>query len=181
MHKSIAMIVAITLGVGSAHAAGYVKFGDIKGESTDTADANHDKWIDVLSIDWGSNKLGSSAAPGRQSAKLTIKENKQAVLVGLLLPAVQSARAATSARTATGRVSERLRHKDRMTYDQTAGGRVVKRWTLHDVEYQRPRATGRNGATHSINLTYKCKDWINIASGEAGSDCRRPARRKKTK
>jgi len=36
----------------------FVKYDGVDGES---ADANHDKWIDVLSIDWGSNKPGGGA------------------------------------------------------------------------------------------------------------------------
>ena len=36
----------------------FVKYDGVDGES---ADANHDKWIDVLSIDWGSSKPGGGA------------------------------------------------------------------------------------------------------------------------
>lgn len=36
----------------------FAKYDGIDGESQD---ANHDKWIDVLSIDWGSNKPGGGA------------------------------------------------------------------------------------------------------------------------
>ena len=36
----------------------FAKYDGVDGESQD---ANHDKWIDVLSIDWGSNKPGSGA------------------------------------------------------------------------------------------------------------------------
>ena len=36
----------------------FVKYDGVDGESQD---ANHDKWIDVLSIDWGSNKPGGGA------------------------------------------------------------------------------------------------------------------------
>ena len=36
----------------------FAKYDGVDGES---ADANHDKWIDVLSIDWGSNKPGGGA------------------------------------------------------------------------------------------------------------------------
>ena len=36
----------------------FAKYDGVDGES---ADANHDKWIDVLSIDWGSNKPGAGA------------------------------------------------------------------------------------------------------------------------
>jgi type VI secretion system secreted protein Hcp len=38
--------------------AAFAKYDGIDGESKD---ANHDKWIDVLSIDWGSNKPGGGA------------------------------------------------------------------------------------------------------------------------
>ena len=36
----------------------FAKYDGVDGESTD---ANHDKWIDVLSIDWGSHKPGGGA------------------------------------------------------------------------------------------------------------------------
>jgi type VI secretion system Hcp family effector len=38
--------------------AAFAKYDGIDGES---ADANHDKWIDVLSIDWGAHKPGGGA------------------------------------------------------------------------------------------------------------------------
>lgn len=183
MRKSIAIIIAFTLAAGSAQAAGYVKLGDIKGESAEAGDANHDKWIDVLSVDWGSHKPGAAS---RQSATLTIKENQLAVRVGLLLPAVQKVREAApstqpsrTANAGLGGVASTTKRAGRMTYDETAGGRVVKRWTLRDVEYQRPRATGRDGATHTLNITYRCKDWTVIATGKTGSDCNLPARGKR--
>ena len=36
----------------------FAKYDGVDGESSD---ANHDKWIDVLSIDWGSHKPGGGA------------------------------------------------------------------------------------------------------------------------
>lgn len=171
MYKSIAIIIAFTLVAGSAQAAGYLKLGDIKGEATEASDPNHDKWIDVLSVSWGQSKPG---AAGRQSATLTIKENQQAVLIGMLLPAVQKARSTQPSRAGVAATTQKAR---RMTYDETARGRVVKRWTLRDVEYQRLRASGRDGASHKLNITYKCKDWTVIATGKTGSDCNLPARR----
>jgi len=39
--------------VGDAYGAVFAKYDGIDGESTD---ASHDKWIDVLSIDWGMHK-----------------------------------------------------------------------------------------------------------------------------
>ena len=96
-----AITLALMLSLGaSASAAGYVKIPDIKGEATD---ANHDKWIDVLSIDWGSHKPGGGATgQSRRSGSaqdvkigLTIEYEKAApkihdnCVTGLLLPAVQ--------------------------------------------------------------------------------------------
>ena len=43
---------------GDATAAVFAKYDGVDGESQD---ANHDKWIDVLSIDWGSHKPGGGA------------------------------------------------------------------------------------------------------------------------
>jgi type VI secretion system secreted protein Hcp len=43
-------------------ASGYMKFGDIKGESQD---AGHEDWIDVLSVDWGeADPTGSTSRVG---------------------------------------------------------------------------------------------------------------------
>lgn len=44
--------------LGEANAAAFLKLGDIKGESTD---ANHDGWIDVLSVSHGVHKPGGGA------------------------------------------------------------------------------------------------------------------------
>jgi type VI secretion system secreted protein Hcp len=61
MTKTITILAGIVLSVvlitgfnvPDAAAAGFLKLGDIKGESTDEA---HKDWIDVLSIDWGASK-----------------------------------------------------------------------------------------------------------------------------
>ena len=59
----ITSVLTIAVAVGamsSAASAGvFAKYDGVDGEATD---ANHDKWIDVLSIDWGSNKPGGGAA-----------------------------------------------------------------------------------------------------------------------
>jgi type VI secretion system secreted protein Hcp len=67
MRKIILSLTLLILLVGMAipvDAAIYIKYDGIEGES---ADAHHDKWIDVLSIDWGANKpTGSSGASRRR-------------------------------------------------------------------------------------------------------------------
>ncbi len=174
---TVAFVASLAVTAGGAHAAGYMKLGDIKGESTEAGDDKHDKWIDVLSVDWGAQD-----ADGRHNAVMTVKEGEEPVLIGLLLPAVQKVRAAPSSstgRSSAMRVSERLRHKGRMTYRETSRGRDVKTWVLHDAEFDRPRATGRAGATHRLRINYKCKDWTIVATGEKGGDCAAPARARK--
>ncbi len=37
----------------------FAKYDGVDGEATD---ANHDKWIDVLSFDWGAERAGSNSA-----------------------------------------------------------------------------------------------------------------------
>ncbi len=45
---SVLSLFVFGFSVGEVYGAAYIKLGDIKGEATDS---NHDKWIDVLSID----------------------------------------------------------------------------------------------------------------------------------
>jgi len=44
--------------VAGVNAAAFVKYDGVDGESKDS---NHDKWIDVLNIDWGASKPGGGA------------------------------------------------------------------------------------------------------------------------
>ena len=46
--------------------AAFAKYDGIDGESKDS---NPDKWIDVLSIDWGSNKPGGGATGATRRRK----------------------------------------------------------------------------------------------------------------
>ena len=48
-----------TVAFDDAAGAAFAKYDGIDGESKDS---NHDKWIDVLSIDWGVHKPGSGAS-----------------------------------------------------------------------------------------------------------------------
>jgi type VI secretion system Hcp family effector len=84
----------------ASHAGVFAKLDGIDGES---ADANHDKWIDVLSIDWGSDKPGGGAtgqSPPRGGAVvedfiLAIEYDKaspklqEACLEGNIIPKVE--------------------------------------------------------------------------------------------
>ena len=46
----LGVLVTVGLSVDPAYAAVFAKYDGIDGESKDT---NHDKWIDVLNVDWG--------------------------------------------------------------------------------------------------------------------------------
>ena len=50
---TLGVILLTGFTVTDASAAVFVKYDGIDGEATD---ANHDKWIDVLSLNWGSHK-----------------------------------------------------------------------------------------------------------------------------
>ena len=52
--------------------AAFAKYEGIDGESVD---ANHDKWIDVLSIDWGAHKPGGGATgQSRRRGAATVED-----------------------------------------------------------------------------------------------------------
>ena len=56
----------------SAEAAAFIKFEGVKGESTDK---DHQGWIDVLSVQWGSTSRptsGRAAQPGRGAGTVSI-------------------------------------------------------------------------------------------------------------
>lgn len=67
MTRILALAILITFFAlpSSADAAGYIKFDGIDGESKD---ANHDKWIDVLSWSWGETQSGQSSRGGSARA-----------------------------------------------------------------------------------------------------------------
>lgn len=128
-----AAAVAISF-AASANAAGYIKFDGVDGEAT--------------SAEW------------RGGNTLVITTGEEAVLVGLLLPAVQAAREAAS-RPAPGRARKVA------AFEIEDGG---KSWTLHDATI-RP-----TGDPHTVEIDYRCKDWIDARSGKSGSDCPGAAR-----
>ena len=58
----LVVTVMVTFGAVDAGAGGFMKMGEIKGESTAEG---HEKWIDVLSIDWGFKREQNPAGGGR--------------------------------------------------------------------------------------------------------------------
>ena len=87
-------VALLFLGTTSANAHGFLKIGDIKGESTDEG---HEEWIDVLSIDWGfqreQGRSGSSRAPGRLVFRdLTIHKESDSTSPSIMLKCAKGER-----------------------------------------------------------------------------------------
>jgi len=68
-------VIAIgSLSINDAYGAAFVKYAGIDGESTD---ASHDKWIDVLSVDFGVTRAATGgSAPVVQHMVITMEYDK---------------------------------------------------------------------------------------------------------
>lgn len=81
----------IVLGLTSAvNGAVFAKYDGVDGESKD---ADHDKWIDVLSIDWGMVNPVSPSGPdgGRNSAGVTFEDLAMTKYIDKSTPALMTA------------------------------------------------------------------------------------------
>ena len=67
--RKVSKVDAITIKQKTAAAAGYLKLGDIKGESTDDRHRNE---IEVLSWSWGTSRTGAQTRPTSGPGTLTI-------------------------------------------------------------------------------------------------------------
>ena len=157
-----AVVAALALG-GAASAAGYLKIGDIKGESTD---ADHKDWINLDSVSFGTHKPGSGAAAragsgGAQGSMTLTIGDQDPVAIGLLLPAVQKVREAAA--------RPQSRHVPVATYREVDDdGKVVKTYWLHDVTLKR-------GVAGAVDVDYACKTWRDERTKRKGGNCEAPA------
>ncbi len=121
------------------------------------ASANAAAYIKFDGVD---GEAKSAEWSGDRTLYLTTEDEPEAV--GLLLPAVQAAReAARSTKSARGRSFDAFEVED--------GG---VRYTLYDAQIQ------PTGEDRRVEVSYRCKDWTNLRSGETGSDCAQPRRGK---
>jgi len=98
----LGVIAVGSLSINEAYGAAFVKYQGIDGESTD---ANHDKWIDILSIDWGVTRSGSAgrSAPVVQDMVITMEYDKaspkilEKALNGEVIPKLEIDLTATTA------------------------------------------------------------------------------------
>ena len=67
--RKVSKVEALTIKQTTTAAAGYLKLGDIKGESTDD---KHKDEIEVLSWSWGTSRTGAQVRPASGPGTLTI-------------------------------------------------------------------------------------------------------------
>ena len=74
LYTSIVVFTLVIVGftVNDAFGAVFAKYDGIDGEATDS---KHDKWIDVLSVDWGAHKPGGGATGQSRSRGAVVVED----------------------------------------------------------------------------------------------------------
>lgn len=116
-----------------ADAAAFAKYDGIDGEATDP---NHDKWIDVLSIDWGAHKPGGGAtgqsrrrgAAVAEDMRITIEYEKAAPKLleklnrGEVIPKLEIELTATYGGARATYLKYELKNVQVTSYDVNASG-----------------------------------------------------------
>ena len=69
---AIALTMTLIGTSDEAEAAAFIKYDGVDGEATD---ANHDKWIDILSVDWSAHKPGGGATGQSRSRGAVVVED----------------------------------------------------------------------------------------------------------
>ncbi len=135
-----ALVVAGLLFAGTgAEAAAFLKFDGIDGES---ADKNHDKWIDVLSVDWGSAKKPSTTASGERLMRPKFGAGgPPSSGAGVLTITKLAGKASKGIRK--HRKSRRRIHSILVDIPATAGGGAALKYELTNVTYLSTSRTGR--------------------------------------
>lgn len=73
----LAVAAAAVIFSGAAHAAAYMKIGDIKGETQNAADRGHQDEIEVLSWSWGAANATAKPKRGPGVLKVSMKSGGQ--------------------------------------------------------------------------------------------------------
>jgi len=134
------LIVGVVAVPTQVDAAAYIKFDGVDGESKDS---NHDKWIDVLSIDWGSRASGPPQS-GRGNVSIIKRIDKSS-------PKLQEA-CATGKRFKKVQLST-LKSGSRATY---------LKYELRNVRLRSCGDSSSSGAipTEQISLNYEKIKWV---------------------
>ncbi|QYK06030.1 type VI secretion system tube protein Hcp [Shewanella zhangzhouensis] len=170
--KRLGMVSALALGmtVGSAQGAGYLKIGDIKGESQDDT---HREEIELLSWSWGTsngmNNSGSLCVMDVSLAKYTDSATVD-ILMGQMMGTQYPDAEISMTLSGTARTEDYFKMRMRnvtVTSYQTGGSghdRMTENITLHfdeaSIEYRRPGPDGSPGApevTRISSSSHKCR------------------------
>lgn len=140
LKPALAALAAFFVLALPAAAAGYLKLGDIKGESTD---ARHKDWIDIVSVSEG---VDQAAAAGAGSARATGRATLRPIVV---TKAVDGTSPALREAVATGKVFK----------DATVEyGRLTL--VLKDVRIvSAGSASGSSGLVEEITLSATSAEW----------------------
>ncbi len=121
----VMVLLCVAFFSASVSAAVFLKFEGVDGESSD---ANHDKWIDVLSIDWGMHKPTNATGQSRRRGGVIVEDMRFTTNFNLASPALMRA---------------------------LAIGQSLPSAEIHFVQTEDDRQTEDDQKTHVHNLMYR--------------------------
>ena len=145
---------AILTSAGEVYAAGYLKIGDIKGESLD---ANHEGWITLDSVSFSRNSPSLTAARGQRQCTGSAGPGEMRVLrsIGRATPRIQQA-----ARGAPP--------YNEIILDDAPGTVDEVQYVLRNVRVSAAPAGGEV-PTEEVTFTYQEIEWTYSSCGGTGT------------
>lgn len=149
-NTALAAFASVTLlGSTPVSTAGvFAKFDGVEGESTD---ADHDKWIDVLSVQWGMRRAGEGATGATRSRGAVVTED---MVLTKLIDKVSPKMMASCVR---GEVIPKLEIESSATYTDGARATYLK-YELTNVmvtSYKVGPSAGENRPTVEVGLNFE--------------------------
>ncbi len=143
LFAGLVAIGMLALEAPGTQAAGFLKFDGVDGEATDK---NHDKWIDVISVNWGATRSTTTRSGQR------LKQPRMAAGTVTITKRVDKASPALMRRNSSGK------HMKKVIVDSNYGGAraTYLKYELQNVRITSYTTTG-SGAnmTETISLSYQ--------------------------